>query len=398
VPLIDRRPALGVADDHAAADALERLADSHVDPILVARSIGQTIEAADLRHLPGAYLAEIDRDGDILPAVGPEERLRANDRLVFAGVVESMVDLQKIRGLAPATDQVFKLDAPRERRATIEAVVSDSCPLIGRTVRDGEFRSVYNAVIIAVARNGELVRRRIGDIVLRAGDTLLLEAAPAFVKAHRDSRDFFLVSNVAEGSVPRHRKAGLAVLILAGMVTAATLDLLPMLLAAVVAAGLLIATRCVDWVVAKRAIDLQVLIVIGAALGVGSALEVTGAAQTIASGVIRLAGTDPWTALVVVYLVTMLFTEMITNNAAAALVFPIALATAESLQVDFRPFAIAIAMAASASFSTPIGYQTNLMVLGPGGYRFSDYFRMGIPLNLLMWLVASLLIPRLWPF
>jgi len=389
--LPDRKAVVSVQDD-ARQYTVEMLVEPG-SPL-----VGQSIEEAGLRRLPGMFLIEIDRQGDVLAAVGPEERLRASDRLVFAGVVESVVDLQKIRGLTPATNQVFKLDQPRERRAMIEAVVSNSCPLIGKTVRESEFRSVYDAVIIALARNGELVRKKIGDIELRSGDTLLLEARPSFAKDQRNSRDFFLVSRLEEGAIPRHRKAWIAVAILVGMVTAATLNLLPMLTAAVLAAGLMIGTRCVDWVVARRAVDLQVVLVIAATFGLGTALEVTGAAKTIAEGLVRLGGSDPWATLVVVYGVTMLFTELITNNAAAALIFPIALATADSLQVEFRPFAIAITMAASASFATPIGYQTNLMVLGPGGYRFTDYFRIGIPLNLLMWLMASLLIPRIWSF
>ncbi len=389
--LPDRRPAVSIQDD-----ARQYTVEMMVEP--ASTLVGRSIEEAGLRHLPGMYLMEIDRDGELIPVVGPEERLQASDRLVFAGVIESVVDLQKIRGLTPATSQVFKLNVPRERRTMIEAVVSNSCPLIGKTVREGQFRSVYNAVIIAVARNGERIRKKVGDIELEAGDTLLLEALPSFVKDQRNSRDFFLVSAIADATLPRHHKAWLAVLILAGMVTAATLDVLPMLTAGVLAAGLMIGTRCIDWVVARRAVDLQVVLVIAATLGIGSALEVTGAAQTIAEGLIRLGGSDPWTTLVIVYGVTMVFTELITNNAAAALVFPIALATAQQLHVDFRPFAIAITMAASASFATPIGYQTNLMVLGPGGYRFIDYFRIGIPLNLLMWLMATLVIPRVWSF
>lgn len=388
--LPDRLPVVSVRDD-ARRYTVEMIVEAG-SPLA-----GRSIEEAGLRHLPGMFLIEIERDGEMRPAVGPEERLREHDRLVFAGVVESVVDLRKIRGLAPATNQVFKLDAPREHRVMTEAVVSDTCPLIGKSVRDGEFRSVYNAVIIAVARNGELLRQRIGDIVLRAGDTLLLEAPASFAREQRDSRDFYLVSQVAGSVAPRHEKAWLAVLILVAMVTAATAGL-PMVTAAMVAAGLMVGARCVSWGAAKRALDLRVLLIIGATLAIGTALETSGGAQTIAGGLIRLGGNDPWLLLVVVYGVTMLFTELITNNAAAALVFPIAMATAEGIGVNPRPFAIAIAMAASASFSTPIGYQTNLMVLGPGGYRFTDFFRIGIPLNLLMWLLSSLIIPRVWPF
>ncbi len=360
--------------------------------------VDRTIEQAGLRHLPGMYLAEIDREGRILPAVGPQETLQANDRLLFVGIVESVVDLQKIRGLKPATDQVFKLTAPRSRRCLIEAVVSNSCPLVGRTIRDGRFRTIYRAVVIAVARNGERIRRKIGDIVLRAGDTLLLEATPSFVEQQRNSRDFFLVSPIEDSSVPRHERTLLALVILIAMVTTVTTGWLTILQAGMLAAGLMIITRCCTATAARSSVDFQVLIVIAAALGLGRALQVTGAAEAISSTLTGLAGNNPWVSLAVIYGLTMLFTETITNNAAAVLVFPIALATADKLGVQAMPFVISVMMGASASFSTPIGYQTNLMVYGPGGYRFTDYLRIGLPLNCLMWATTVLLAPFIWPF
>jgi di/tricarboxylate transporter len=188
--LPDRRPALSERDDPR-----QYTVEMLVEP--GSALVGRTVEQAQLRHLPGLFLVEIERDGQVLPAVGPSERLRGNDRLVFAGVVESVVDLQKVRGLRPATDQVDKLDSPRSHRCLIEAVVSDSCPLVGRSVRAGRFRTVYNAAVIAVGRNGERLRGKIGDVVLRAGDTLLLEAHPWFAERHRNSRDFFLLGAVS---------------------------------------------------------------------------------------------------------------------------------------------------------------------------------------------------------
>jgi di/tricarboxylate transporter len=360
--------------------------------------VGKTIEEAGLRHLPGMYLVEVERGGEVLPAIAPHQRLRAHDRLVFAGVVESVVDLQRFRGLVPASDQVFKLGVPRPERCLIEAVVSDSCPLVGKNIREGRFRNVYNAAVIAVARNNERIRAKIGDIVLRPGDTLLLEADPGFVDRQRDSRDFFLVSRLPNSRPPRHDRALAAVAILAGMVLVVTLEWVSMLVAAMVAAGLMLATRCISSGAARAAVDWEVLITIAASFGIGFALEKTGGAHYVAENLIRLAQGDPWVTLAVVYLVTMLFTELITNNAAAVLIFPIALSTSQALGVSFTPFVIAIMMAASASFSTPIGYQTNLMVYGPGGYRFSDYFRVGIPLNLLMAVVTISLAPHVWPF
>lgn len=156
--------------------------------------VGKSIEEAGLRQLPGLFLMEIERDGEVLAAVSPRTRLYPHDRLVFVGVLDSIVDLHHVRGLRPASPQVFKLDHARGDRHLVEAVVSDSCPLVGKSVRAGRFRTRYNAVIIAIARNGERLRGKIGDVVLRPGDTLLLEARPSFLEQQRNTRDFYLVS------------------------------------------------------------------------------------------------------------------------------------------------------------------------------------------------------------
>ncbi len=389
--LPDRRPAISLTDDPR----------QYTVEMLVQPSgplVGQTVAQAGLRRLAGLYLAEIDRQGTILPAVGPRERLQAGDRLVFVGIIESVVDLQRTRGLAPATDQTFKLDAPRTKRCLIEAVVSDRCPLVGKSIREGRFRSEYNAAVIAVARSGKRISARIGDIVLQPGDTLLLEAHQGFVQERRNSSHFFLVSGVENSAPTRHERAWLALAILAAMVIAAGFGWLDMLAAALLAGLLMILARCCTGDEARQSIDWSVLLVIGASLGIGGALDSSGAAQAVASNLISLASGHPWLVLAMVYFVTMIFTELITNNAAAVLVFPIALAAARSLGVSFMPFAIVIMVAASGGFATPIGYQTNLMVYGPGGYRFSDYARLGVPLDLVFMTVAVLLAPLVYPF
>ncbi len=360
--------------------------------------IGKNLEEAGLRNLPGAFLAEIERGGTVLPAVSPRVRLQAGDRLLFVGVVESVVELVRVRGLVPAPDQLFKLDAPRAERRFFEVVVSRSSPMVGRTIREGEFRTRYDAVVIAVARNGARVRGKVGDIEIRTGDTLLLESRPSFITRQRNSRDFLLVSEVRDASLPRYERAWTAIAVLTGMVAAAASGLLTMLEAALVAAGVMIVTRCTSAAGARSRVDWSVLIVIGASLGLGQAMASSGAADSIARWWIALAGDSPWLALLAVYAVTSAFTELITNNAAAVLVFPIAEATAQGLGVSLWPFVAVVMMGASASFATPIGYQTNLMVYGPGGYRFSDYFRIGAPLNVLLGILAVLLAPLIWPF
>lgn len=360
--------------------------------------VGKTIEAAGLRQLARAFLVEIDRDNQTLVAVSPDEVLQAGDRLVFAGIVEAIKELGTIRGLTVVDQQVSRLSSPSTRRRFVEAVVSDSCPLLGRSIRAGRFRSVYDAVVIAAARGGQRLNMKLGDVVLQRGDTLLLETTPAFIQKHRYSRDFYLVSPLADTAPIRHERAFMALGILLLMVMTVVIGLLNMLQAALLAAGLMLVTRCLTGAEARRSVDYQVIIVIATAFGLGQALELTGAAAVIAGRFVTLASGNPWWSLTVIYAVTTLFTSVITNNGAAAIIFPIAYATSVQLGVSPLPFVIAIMMAASASFATPISYQTNLMVYGPGGYRFADYLRAGLPLNLITGLIAVLLIPLLWPF
>jgi di/tricarboxylate transporter len=363
---------------------------------------GQTIEAAGLRHLEGMYLAGIERDGESLVAVGPEQVLRGNDQLIFVGIVESVVDLHRMRGLVPATSQVFKLADNRYTRHLVEAVVSPTCPIVGTTIREGKFRTRYDAAVIAVHRNGERIRQKIGDIVLKPGDTLLLETHRRFLRNRRNSRDFFLISDVPDSAPRRHDRAWIAMAILAAMVAAVAMEDttgISVFNAGLIAAGLMGLTRCLSAEQARRSIEWPTLVAIGAALGIGKAIETSGLAGAVAGhivGLLRPVG--PVGVLAGVYFMTLVFTEVVTNNAAAALAFPVAHAAAGTMGVNFMPFAVVIAMAASAGFATPLGYQTHLMVYGVGGYRFSDYVKIGVPLDLLIMGVTVALAPRLFPF
>jgi di/tricarboxylate transporter len=363
---------------------------------------GISIERAGLRHLPGMYLAGIERNGEPLVAVGPEQILRGNDQLIFVGAVESVLDLHRMRGLTPAPTQVYKLKDPREVRVLVEAVVSPTCPIVGKTIREGEFRSRYDAVVIAVHRNGERIRQKIGDIVLTPGDTLLLETHRRFLRNRRNSRDFFLVSHIPDSSPRRHSKAWIAAAILAAMVAVMALEDtlgISVLNAALLAAAAMGVTKCVPAEQARRSVEWPTLVAIGAALGIGKAIDTTGLAAFSAQKLIAaFSGFGPVGVLAGVYLLTLIFTEIVTNNAAAALAFPIAHAAATSMGVNFMPFAIVIAMAASAGFATPLGYQTHLMVYGAGGYRFSDYVKIGIPLDIVVMTVSLIITPLVFPF
>ncbi len=358
--------------------------------------VGRTIQEAGLRHLQRIYLAEIERDGAVVTAVAPEEILRGGDRLVFVGETEAIVDILRINGLVPAVGSKPALERSVPERRLVEAVVAEHCEVVGSTVRDGNFRDRYGAVVLAVARNGEHIRGRLSSITIVAGDVLLLEARPAVMNRLRQSRDFLLM-NELEHDLPDHSHALLSWGILGLVVALAAFGVTSMLNASLLGAALMLLTRCIKVADARRSLELPVLITIAASFALGNAIEQSGAAVYLGKGLLAVAGTNPWLLLGLTYLSVMMLTEMITNNAAAMLMLPVVLAVTTSAGLNDIPYVITVMMAASASFATPIGYQCNLMVYGPGGYRFSDFFRIGIPMNLLVATVTIVSVPLLWP-
>jgi di/tricarboxylate transporter len=363
--------------------------------------VAKSIEAAGLRQLPGLYLTQIERGEQQIPAPPPETILRAGDVLSFAGILESVVDLRKIRGLVPATDQIEKVSSTANDRALVEAVISHNSPLIGRTVKQTRFRTTYNAAIIAVHRNGGQVRRKVGDIEIHAGDTLLLETHRDFVDGYRNSGDFYLVSNVAGADRVRHEKAWAALVIFVALVTALALSPVAPVVLGLTAALAMVLTGCLTVGEARASVSIQVIVVIASALGIGAAMTDSGAALAIADELLSFAGAlgmGPQGILLAAFLLTTAFAQALTNNGAAALMFPICMAAAEELGVRPEPFAFTLLLGAGTSFLTPIGYQTNLLVYGPGGYKFLDFTRMGLPLSILLGLTTAWLAPIAFPF
>ena len=359
--------------------------------------IGKSIEQAGLRHLKGLYLAEIERRESLLPAVAPTEIIQADDKLLFIGEVDSVAELFKTKGLEPLRDQTLKLSSPRSQRCLIEAVVSEKNGMVGQTIRETGFRTNHDAVILAVSRNGERLPGKVGDIRIRPGDTLLIEAHSSFVKSNKNSKSYLLISQVENSSPPDHAKSGRALAIMAVMVVLVACGL-PILSVALIASAALLASRCIDGRVARASIDWSILVVIGASLGIGNAMQVTGAAEGIAQSWINMAGDNPLSLLVSVYVITVIFTAFISNTAAAVLMFPIVYSITQTMGIRFEPFIFGLMMGASASFATPLGYQTNLMVYGPGGYQFKDFLMIGGPITLIHGLVTLLLIPMIWSF
>lgn len=376
----------------------EYLAEMQVQP--GCRLVGQSVEIAGLRQLAGLYLIEIDRAGKLITPVGPEEVIEANDRLVFTGIVGSIVELERIPGLVPTDTGGDPLSARQRRRSRMcEAVISERSPLVGKTVREADFRALYGAVVVAVHRSGSRVERKIGDITLQPGDTLLLQTGPHFQRAHRNDPAFYLVSDMQDWRPLRRERAGIAAVLLLLLIALMSSEIIPTVIAAMLVACLMIVFGCLSANEGRNSIEWQVLLTIAAAYGVGAALENSGAARSVAEMVVSATQTlGPVGALAAVYIATSIVTELITNNAAAVLMFPFVLETARQYGVDPRPMVIALTLAASASFMTPIGYQTNMMVYGPGGYRFTDFIRFGGPLHAVLVVIAVTLIPLIWKF
>ncbi|KRP17771.1 MAG: SLC13 family permease [Porticoccaceae bacterium] len=359
---------------------------------------GMTIADAGLRHLQHSFLSELQSKGHVIPAVGPEEILKDNDILVFVGQPEAVSELRQFRGLVPAEGEILKLDVPYSSRALIEAVVSPTSNLVGKTVKESTFRTLFGGVILSVSRNGQRISQKVGSIVVRSGDTLLLEAARGFVRRHRYNRDFLLLSRIDDATIPNLSKAPVALGLLGlfiVLVVTGSLSLIAASLLLVIALG---ATKCISLEFAQRSVDMRLLLAIGASLALGFALQKTGLAGLAAQGIMSLADGNPYINLLLLYVVTVIVTELITNNAAAVLMFPLAQSLSLELDASLLPFVMTIMFAASASFLTPFGYQTNLMVQGPGGYQFGDYFRVGILLSLLVGATVVFLVPIVWPF
>jgi di/tricarboxylate transporter len=393
---------------------------------------GQSVRSAGLRDLPGLYLYRIERHDRVIAAVSPGDVMRVGDILCFSGVAATVVDLQRIRGLDPVehrleltapgatparpVDGPGSLDsmeglplaaapaaAPRTGRQLCEVVISSTSPLQEQSIKDADFRTRYGAVIIAVHRSGEKLQQKIGQIVLRVGDTLLIDAGEDFVRRWRHSPDFVLVSGVEDSAPVRHERAWIALtlfaLVVVGMSVASDSAGLSPTVISVAGAVLMVLTRCVRSQEATRNVEISVLVLVAASLGIGKAMESSGAAYWLASGI--LAGCrdfGPIVLMAVIYVLTVALSELLSNNATAALMGTLAIQAAAQQHINARPLLIAVAVASSCAFATPIGYQTNLMVLNPGGYRIMDYVKVGLPLDFLCFFVSVIVIPLFWKF
>ena len=362
--------------------------------------LDKTLKETDFSQQLDIEVLEIQRGQYKLRLFLQDIQLRGGDVLIVKGNLENILKIRDTEGVDILAEvKLSDRDLKSEDVTLAEAVISPDSFLIGRTLKEANFRQRYQATALAIRRHGSQIRDKLGRVRLRVGDMLLVQVRKLVLENLRQDSDFMLVLEESQGSDFRFSKLPVATLIFLGVIAAAASRELSIELAALFGAMAMVVTRCITLQQAYRAVDWRIVILIGGTLALGTAMDKTGTANLIAESLVGWSGAlGPVALIAVLYLLTLAMTELMSNNATAALLTPIAISIAHHGGWEPRPFVFCVAFAASCSFLTPIGYQTNTMVYGPGGYRFTDYFKVGVWLSLISWLAATLLIPRIWPF
>jgi di/tricarboxylate transporter len=345
---------------------------------------------------------------DVLDVIRNEKRLMRNPTQVVLeanDVLRVRCDIKQIQKLKDRVGVMLKsdfelhdADFKAENLELVEAIVAPNSNLIGKTIKSTRFRNIYRANALAIRQRGQLMQKDLINIILKAGDAILLEVRKEDYELLKTNKDFVIVSDV---DIPKFRreKIFLVLLIAAGIIITATFEILPIMVSAIIGCILLVLTKSITLEEAYQAIDWKVIFLLGGILSLGIALDKSGTALYISDKMVGLiGGLGPVALVAAFYLLTSLLTETMSNNATAILLAPIAITVAEAMGISARPLLIAVTFAASSSFMTPIGYQTNTMIYGVGQYRFTDFTKVGAPLNLIFWLLATLLIPVFFPF
>lgn len=352
--------------------------------------IGKALDEIAVFSRDGARVIDVLRGDASLRRDMAAVRLQPGDRVVLRTPMSEVLGLQGNKDLRLA-DKLSSVQT-----STVEVLITPGCHMIGRSLGSMRLRRRYGVYVLAAHRKNQNIGRQLDDLVVRVGDTLLLEGAPADIQ--RLSRDMDMVE-VSEPSDRAFRRshAPIVVAVLIAVVTLSAFEIAPIQLLAFFGVAIVLGTRCIDADEALSFVDGRLLALIFAMLAVGAGMERSGAVELIVGWVAPwLAEVPPWALVLTVYLLASVLTEVVTNNAVAVIVTPVAITLATQLGVDPRPLVVAVMMGASAAFATPIGYQTNTLVYGPGGYKFIDFVRVGLPLNLLMAITASIMIPLVW--
>ena len=353
--------------------------------------IGRTVTGVQLFKRDGVRLVDVLRGDISLRRNLQDVSLMAGDRVVLRSQVSELLSLQRDKSLR-RVDQVSAVET-----TTVEVLITPGCKMIGRRLGDLRLRRRFGVYPLAVHRRNQNIGQHLDALTVKVGDTLLLEGNLADIQRLAVEMELVDVSHPS-GRAFRRSHAPIAIATLLGIVVCAAFNVAPLFLLSICAVALVLLTRCIDAEEAFSFIDGRLLALILAMLAIGAALEHSGAVTLVVTWAApRIEGLSPILIIWMIYLLTSILTEMVSNNAVAVVVTPVAIGLAQALGVDARPLVVAVMVAASASFATPIGYQTNMMVYGPGGYKFTDFIKVGLPLNLSIGALASLLIPYLWP-
>lgn len=364
--------------------------------------IGKSLRTAGLVKARGFRVIEIVRDGVAIHIDAASTALREGDRMVLACRPSGIAHARAIPGFDFTAEAGLEQIAAHEG-VVFEGAVAPHSEVIGRTINELNFRQRYRVVVLAVHRAGVNVREKLETLPLQMGDLLLMMGTEPAVNELRRGDDIILFDRPPLPSVSLHKRIPLVLATIVGVVLGETMDLVPIELGAIAGAVFLCLTGCIKPKEAYQSIEWNLIFLIFGMLALGLAMEKTGAAAWLAQNVVFgveqvVSGSArPFTILATVYLITLILTEILSNNAVAALMIPITLGIAHEAGLQAQPFIIAVAVAASAAFATPIGYQTNMYVYGIGGYKFRDFVRIGLPLNLICFAVAMIVIPRVWP-
>ena len=359
---------------------------------------GKTVAEAGLRQLEGVFLVEIQRGDRVVFPVGPDEILGSGDRLTFSGNVTRILDLQSISGLVSAEHRHQQGLEQHVDRGFYEVVIGEGSPLVGSTLKEIGFRGRYSAAVIAIHRAGKPLHEKLGEIRLRVGDLLLVLGSADFRRSSMEQPDFLVVAPLRGNRPVRREKARIVEAITLGLILIAGTGLLDLLQTSLLIAIALIGFKIITLSEARASVDLEVIVLMATSFGLGIAIRDSGLAGNLANITVEIS--QPLGDLGIlagVLIATMLMTELLSNNAAAVMMFPIAMAVAEQSGLNPRPFAIVILFGATLSFLTPIGYQTNTLVWGMGGYRYGDFARLGAPLTLVSIVSILVLVPLIFP-
>jgi di/tricarboxylate transporter len=332
-----------------------------------------------------------------------DTKLKEGDILFVRGSLDDFLRMKELEKVTLLTDEkLTDKELVQQDNILVECLLTDRSDLVGKSLMDSNFRRRFGSFVLAIRREGTILRKKIAHIVLNSFDTLLVYGAREKIQELGSTSDFIVLEEI-ETALKKHRFWWLATFVIVSIVLLAAFQILPILTGTIIGVVIMLVSRFITPNDAYRSIHWQVIVLIAALIPLGQVIQTSGTAALIGESIFKLlllfpGSIRPTVLLAIIYLITMILTEVSSNAATAIIMTPIALAASAQLGIDPRPYIFAICFAASASFITPVGYQTNLMVYGPGGYKFTDFMRTGTPLALVLWIMAIFLIPILWPF